>query len=324
MRVSIVVITRNEERNISLCLDALLAQKYTQPFEIVVADGQSTDATPKIVKSYSKRHKNVRFFTDKGRFQNSSRNVGVRKANYEFIAFTDADCIPPKDWLNNLARKYCSYEKTVPHLAGVGGANIPLAEKDDFTTAIGIAFNSFLGSLGSIQAKPLKKDGQVFSLSCTNCLFEKKALFHVGLFPTYAGNMGDDWILGLLLKKKGYVLMGLKDSFVWHKFRPTPIKFWKNMVLYGRVRMGFLKKQFSDNNPLYLLPLAFGIVIASSLLAIWNPLFFIPLLYFPGTLIYAIILSAKAKKLHLSGQVFLVFLLLHFGYCVGEYRGIVR
>lgn len=50
--ISFCVPARNEEKNIRLCIEALLAQTYPH-FEVIVLDDRSTDATPRILKDLS-------------------------------------------------------------------------------------------------------------------------------------------------------------------------------------------------------------------------------------------------------------------------------
>ena len=52
--VAIVIPALNEERSISACLDAVLAQTWTD-LDVIVADGGSTDATRAIVDEYGGR-----------------------------------------------------------------------------------------------------------------------------------------------------------------------------------------------------------------------------------------------------------------------------
>lgn len=50
--VSVVVTTKNEERNIETCLRSFLAQTYA-PIEIIVVDNGSTDRTKEIARKYT-------------------------------------------------------------------------------------------------------------------------------------------------------------------------------------------------------------------------------------------------------------------------------
>ena len=53
-KVSVLVPARNEEKNISVCIDSLLGQTYAN-YEIVVLDDQSTDRTWEIIAGYQER-----------------------------------------------------------------------------------------------------------------------------------------------------------------------------------------------------------------------------------------------------------------------------
>lgn len=82
MRLSVVVITLNEERNIGRCLDSV--QRVAD--EIVIVDSGSTDDTMLICKKYG-----VRFIHH--RFQNYGlqKNFAAREASNDFILSLDAD-----------------------------------------------------------------------------------------------------------------------------------------------------------------------------------------------------------------------------------------
>ena len=56
--VSVCVPARNEERDIETCLTSLLNQNYPQ-FEVIVVDDNSTDNTPRIIKSLQERYPNL-------------------------------------------------------------------------------------------------------------------------------------------------------------------------------------------------------------------------------------------------------------------------
>ncbi|MCP5182207.1 MAG: glycosyltransferase family 2 protein [Pseudomonadales bacterium] len=58
-KVSICVITYNQERYIGECLQSLVDQKTTFPFDIVVGDDCSTDGTQAIVASFAKKYPGI-------------------------------------------------------------------------------------------------------------------------------------------------------------------------------------------------------------------------------------------------------------------------
>lgn len=87
-RVSVVVTTRNESRNIGNCLDSIQAQSYpAELLEILVVDNKSTDDT----KTIARRYTGLVF--DKGPERSAQRNYGFSKAAGELFLFLDADMI---------------------------------------------------------------------------------------------------------------------------------------------------------------------------------------------------------------------------------------
>ncbi|MDO8638292.1 MAG: glycosyltransferase family 2 protein [Candidatus Daviesbacteria bacterium] len=81
MKLSAVVITKNEEDRIKACLESV---KWAD--EIVVVDNGSTDKTLQIVEKYTEKI----LKTDVQDFA-AIRNIGVEKATGEWILFVDAD-----------------------------------------------------------------------------------------------------------------------------------------------------------------------------------------------------------------------------------------
>ena len=114
--ISVVIPTYNEERNIENTLKALCNQTLNRDlYEIIVVDGKSEDATVKVARKYA----------DKVILQNSdgipsARNEGALQANGEIIATTDADTIPPKDWLEHILK-----DIKKPNVVAVSGPLVP-------------------------------------------------------------------------------------------------------------------------------------------------------------------------------------------------------
>jgi glycosyltransferase involved in cell wall biosynthesis len=82
MKLSVAIITFNEEKNIERCLQSI------QPVadEIVVVDSLSTDATEAICKKY-----NVRFISEKFRGHIQQKNYALELTSHDFVLSLDAD-----------------------------------------------------------------------------------------------------------------------------------------------------------------------------------------------------------------------------------------
>jgi glycosyltransferase involved in cell wall biosynthesis len=93
--VSVVIPVYNAASTIEATLQSVLAQDY-EPFEVIVVDDESTDASAEIVKS----HPEVRYLRQRNGGPNVARNTGVDAAAGEFIAFVDADDVVPPNKLS--------------------------------------------------------------------------------------------------------------------------------------------------------------------------------------------------------------------------------
>ena len=97
MKVSVVVIVKNESKYIKDCISAILNQSYTD-FEIIAVDNGSTDGTSQIIQSFD--DKRIKYIYEPSNCGVAVlRNIGARKANGAFVFFTDGDCRPNKYWL---------------------------------------------------------------------------------------------------------------------------------------------------------------------------------------------------------------------------------
>jgi hypothetical protein len=85
--VSVVIPTYNRAHLIGAAIESALDQTY-EPIEIVVADDGSTDGTADAVAAYGSR---VHYHRQANAGVSAARNLGLRHARGEFIAFLDSD-----------------------------------------------------------------------------------------------------------------------------------------------------------------------------------------------------------------------------------------
>lgn len=112
MRVSVVVPARNEELRIGRCVRALLAQDYPrEQYEVIVVDDGSQDRTADVAAGFG-----VAVLRQPPSGGAAARNLGVAHARGEVVAFTDADCVPVRDWLRELVAPFQD-----PSVAASGG-----------------------------------------------------------------------------------------------------------------------------------------------------------------------------------------------------------
>ncbi len=92
--VSIIIAAYNEEKYIGATIEAVLALAYPN-FNVIVVDNNSHDGTAAIIKKYPA----VTYILEKKPGVQFAREAGQEATESDIIAFLDADCLPPRDWL---------------------------------------------------------------------------------------------------------------------------------------------------------------------------------------------------------------------------------
>ncbi len=96
-KISVILPVRNEARSIARLLDQLLDQTYpANCYEILVADGRSTDQTREVVQEKARGSAvPIRIIDNPSIRSGPGRNVGVAAASGEIILFIDGHCEIP-------------------------------------------------------------------------------------------------------------------------------------------------------------------------------------------------------------------------------------
>lgn len=98
-QVAVVIPVWNGEAVLARCLDALARQTLPRDaFQIIVVDNGSSDATARIARSYA----GVELLEEKRPGSYVARNLGIERVRAPITAFTDADCEPAPDWLEQV------------------------------------------------------------------------------------------------------------------------------------------------------------------------------------------------------------------------------
>ncbi len=99
-QLSVVVPAHDGAVTLGAQLLALTAQVAAEPFEIVVVDNCSTDATAQIVQQWAERDARVRLVeAHAGAGPSYARNVGMRACRAERVACCDADDVVAPGWV---------------------------------------------------------------------------------------------------------------------------------------------------------------------------------------------------------------------------------
>lgn len=96
--ISVIIPAHNAAETIRACIEALQHQTASpSEYEIIVVDDGSKDRTREIVEEY-----NVCLLEQSNGGPAAARNLGVRHARGQLVLFTDADCEPATDWIEQM------------------------------------------------------------------------------------------------------------------------------------------------------------------------------------------------------------------------------
>lgn len=123
VKVSVIIPVYNVEKYLKQCLDSLLRQTL-EDIELICVNDGSTDSSLSILQEYANTDERIKIFDKENEGQGVARNIGIKNATGEFIAFVD-----PDDWvevdmyesLYNQAKSlnsqvvFCDYQKVQEH-----------------------------------------------------------------------------------------------------------------------------------------------------------------------------------------------------------------
>ncbi len=213
LAVSVVVPVLDDAVRLAACLDALAAQEGAPAFEVVVVDNGSTDDSVAVARRSALQPVVV---VEPRRGSYAARNAGIAVARGARLAFTDADCLPAKDWL---ARGVAASGPVV------GGAVVAAA------SSCPTVWERYDRALYLKQADLVT---QSFAATA-NLWVDRPALDAVGHFDPSLLSSGDlEW--GRRAGRAGYPVAYAKDVVVTHGPRSTALGTWR---LHRRLGAGW-------------------------------------------------------------------------------------
>ncbi|MBE9043777.1 glycosyltransferase [Pleurocapsales cyanobacterium LEGE 10410] len=200
--VSVIIPVYNDEKRLRSCLQALKQQTYAKErYEVIVIDNGSDVAEN--IKDLAQSEGAIALYEAiPGSY--AARNKGLTVAKGEAIAFTDADCIPAPDWI----------EQGVAHLQRVANCGLVGGEIEIFWREQNRP--STIELYESILAFRQQDCIAKHHYSVTANLFTwKKVIDRVGNFNSQLKSNGDiEW--GNRVHASGYQQVYAKDVLVRH------------------------------------------------------------------------------------------------------------
>jgi glycosyltransferase involved in cell wall biosynthesis len=120
-KISVICPVYNTERYLCRCIDTVLNQTFTD-FELILVDDSSTDTSGEICRRYVQRDMRIKYVAlKKNAGVANARNVGLKNALGEYIAWIDSDDWVDVDWLETMYDLLIEYSAEI---AIIGTKNV--------------------------------------------------------------------------------------------------------------------------------------------------------------------------------------------------------
>lgn len=216
--ISVVIPAYNAAATLPDCLAALRSQTRL-PDEVIVVDDGSQDGTASAVAAAG-----VRLLRQPHSGPAAARNLGIRNARGDVILFTDADCEPAPDWVEQMVQPLAD-----PAVSGVKGtyrtrqremvarlAQCEFAERYDL----------------------LEREPTIDFVDSHAAAFRAAALRQVGGFdPAFPQANNEDVDLSYRLAQAGHRLVFNRQASVYHRHPATWSSYLRLKLSRGYWRM---------------------------------------------------------------------------------------
>jgi glycosyltransferase involved in cell wall biosynthesis len=218
---SVVIPTYNRSDRLHRCLVALSEQTYPRSqFEVIVVDDGSQTSMQPVVAEVS-QVLNIHLIRQTNAGPAAARNAGAALAQGRYLAFTDDDCAPLPDWLEQFAQQFVQTPDGL-----LGGYTLNGLETNPFSAASQLLID-YLYSYYN--------DGQASFFASNNLALPRQVFLSLGGFDrTFPLAAGEDRELCDRIAQQGYPMQAVPAAQIRHYHALSLAKFWQQHFNYGR------------------------------------------------------------------------------------------
>ncbi len=307
--ISIIIAVKNEEKYIERCLQSLIDQDFPKDqYEIIVVDGRSTDETKKIVKEISGRIRRpgISLYENPGIIPPAGWNVGLVKAEGDFILLFGGHATAPKDFLSRNWKTWEEFSKIYDNLSAVGGL-YKIVSFENFTQKLNFVLLTSPFS-GSNAYK--RTNGTRVTTTTVYGMYKRQIVKEGGGFDESL-KTGGDLEFNLRLGRKGYIMV--TNSRINHFYNPRTnfMRMLKQIWNYGIAKGTLLRRGYPL--PKAVLAPLFSAYFLSVILLFWLPFYWLPIIpYTFLNLAFSAHHSIKERDMRLLLALPLLYFYAHF------------
>lgn len=256
--ISIIIPVKNFERTIEKTFEYLLNVDYPHDsWEWVIADGGSSDKTVEIIRGWQKNYPFIKLVEIPDcPSPGFARNKALEAVKGEYLFFTDADCAPDKDWVNEMLKHFM----LDPKIAAVGGEVYTLkVDPDNMVEAWceHFRFNMVSPRYGFInegyypdfpkEPAPCDIGGhKAYFFGTCNVAYRRSAMKETGA-KFWERPTGEDMDLSYQHRSKGWKFYFAPKAKVDHMHRADLKALRRVWVTYGQAHLPLIDKYVKKN-----------------------------------------------------------------------------
>ena len=214
MLISLIIPVYNAEKYLEETLNSVIGQHFAD-YEVILVDDGSTDKSGSLCEQFAEVHQNISVLHKKNGGQSSARNLGIRAAKGEFLAFLDSDdMLCDKDSFASLSKRM------------VGNTDIILFRYYKYYSPgsisdCGISMSGLDGcDKTDVLHELVKRDA--FFCSCWSKCVRRSLVIDNNLFFDENLTCEDmDWYFSVVEKAKNIVV--IDKPFVYYRQRPNSV-----------------------------------------------------------------------------------------------------
>jgi len=213
--LSVVIPAYNEASRLPATIGKVMGylEGLDYPYEVLVVDDGSTDATPRLAEQAAQKHQNLRLVRNPHRGKGFAVRTGMLQAKGRYILYSDADLSAPIEEVEKLL----PYLEKKYHIAmgsreGVGSARY---DEPQYRHLMGRVFNTLVRLMALPQFRDTQCGFKAFRKDAAHALFRNLHL--------YGDNAGD--VKGAMVT--GFDVEVLYLALKWnYKIKEVPVRWY--------------------------------------------------------------------------------------------------